>query len=71
MDSPEAVNTNMATDKARILVHDIKNSLSTMYLAIDSLRNAKEDKEDPEIYIDMLEKSAKKIDELLNGWNME
>lgn len=68
MDTPEAVNTD-TTDKARILVHDIKNSLSTMYLAIDSLRNAGEDEEDPEIYLDMLEKSAKKIDELLNGWD--
>ncbi len=53
-------------EKMRTLVHDIRNPLSTIYLTIDSLRNALEDKEDPEFYLQLLEKSAKKIEEILN-----
>jgi nitrogen-specific signal transduction histidine kinase len=58
-------------DKMRMLIHEIKNPLSTIYLTIDSLRNAKEDGEDPEFFLQMLEKSAKRIDEILNNIKVE
>ena len=54
--------------KVRTLLHEIKNPLSTIYLSIDSLRNAQEDGEDPEEYIQLLEKSARKIDTVINEW---
>lgn len=57
--------------KMRMLIHEIKNPLSTIYLTIDSLRNAKADGEDPEFYIQLLEKSAKRIDEILNNIKVE
>jgi signal transduction histidine kinase len=58
--------TTTADDKMRMLIHEIKNPLSSIYLTIDSLRNAKADGEDPEFYLQLLERSAKKIDEILN-----
>jgi signal transduction histidine kinase len=55
-------------EQIRRLIHEIKNPLSTIYLAIDSLKNAKEDGEDPEAYIQLLEKSARKLDSVINEW---
>jgi signal transduction histidine kinase len=52
----------------RTISHEIKNPLSTIYLTIDSLRHAKEEGEDPEFYIGMLEKAAKKIDSILSEY---
>jgi signal transduction histidine kinase len=52
----------------REISHEIKNPLSTIYLTIDSLRHAKEEGEDPEFYIGMLEKAAKKIDAILSEY---
>lgn len=57
--------TTNADQKIRMIVHEIRNPLSSIYLTIDILRNAKENGEDPDFYIDLLEKSAKKIDEIL------
>lgn len=52
----------------RALSHEIKNPLSTIYLTIDSIRHAKEEGEDPEFYIGMLEKAARKIDGILGEY---
>ena len=55
-------------DLIRTISHEIKNPLSTIYLTIDSLRHAKEEGEDPEFYIGMLEKAARKIDSILGEY---
>ncbi len=55
-------------EKLRTFIHDIRNPLSSIYLTIDSLRHAKEDNEDPDFYIDLIEKAAKKIEEILNNY---
>jgi nitrogen-specific signal transduction histidine kinase len=61
-------NATSPDEQIRRLIHEIKNPLSTIYLAIDSLKNAKDDGEDPEIYIQLLEKSARKLDSVINEW---
>ena len=51
-----------------LLKHDIKNQLSNIQLAIEGLKFEVEDKEgDYALYMDSIAKSAKKIDQLLNG----
>lgn len=64
MATPDTTNVD---EKMRMLVHEIRNPLSSIYLTIDILRTAKANGEDPDFYIDLLEKSAKKIDEILQG----
>lgn len=59
---------NEEEEKLRTFIHDIRNPLSSIYLTIDSLRHAHEDNEDPKFYIDLIEKAAKKIEEILNNY---
>ena len=51
-----------------VLKHDIKNQLSNIQLAVDGLRfELDTPHEDVELYLDSLQQSAKKIDDLLNN----
>jgi nitrogen-specific signal transduction histidine kinase len=55
-------------DQLRKLKHDIRNQLSNVHLALEQLKYELPDvNEECLFYIEMIDTSAKKINELLNG----
>ncbi|MBD1385099.1 hypothetical protein IDJ75_07400 [Mucilaginibacter rigui] len=62
--------TNPANSKVfDLLKHDIRNQLSNIQLALEGLKYEVDDpKGDLNLYFDSLSQSAKKIDELLDGF---
>ncbi|CAN5916841.1 hypothetical protein BH11BAC7_BH11BAC7_32480 [soil metagenome] len=71
MEAMEGGKRMIGEEKVRTLIHDVRNPLSSIYLTIDSLRHAEEDGEDPEFYLQLLEKAAKNIEEILNQFSNE
>lgn len=69
MEATESDKRRVEEERVRTLVHDVRNPLSSIYLTIDSLRYANEDKEDPEFYLQLLEKAAKNIEQILNDFS--
>lgn len=69
MEATEIDKRRMEEERVRTLVHDVRNPLSSIYLTIDSLRHASEDNEDPEFYLQLLEKAAKNIEQILNDFS--
>lgn len=55
---------------ARVLSHDIRNSLSGIVLSLEPIRQACEQSEDGKSYIDILERSATKLNQVVNRFSL-
>jgi signal transduction histidine kinase len=55
---------------ARVLSHDIRNSLSGIMLSIEPVRQAVEGNEDAKAYVDILDRSAGKLNQVVNRFSM-
>jgi hypothetical protein len=66
MEEPAGDNEKVESSAMRTLKHDIKNQLSNIYLALEQLRYELPDTtEDCTFYMDLISKSATKIDTIL------
>lgn len=55
---------------ARVLSHDIRNSLSGIMLSIEPIRQACSGNEDAKAYVDILDRSAGKLNQIVNRFSM-
>jgi signal transduction histidine kinase len=55
---------------ARVLSHDIRNSLSGIVLSLEPIRQACEKDEDAKSYLDILDRSAGKLNQVVNRFSM-
>lgn len=55
---------------ARVLSHDIRNSLSGIVLSLEPIRQACEKDEDAKSYVDILDRSAGKLNQVVNRFSM-
>lgn len=55
---------------ARVLSHDIRNSLSGIMLSIEPVRQAVTGNEDAKAYVDILDRSAGKLNQVVNRFSM-
>lgn len=55
---------------ARVLSHDIRNSLSGIMLSIEPVRQAVSGNEDAKAYVDILDRSAGKLNQVVNRFSM-
>jgi signal transduction histidine kinase len=55
---------------ARVLSHDIRNSLSGIVLSLEPIRQACENNEDAKSYVDILDRSSTKLNQVVNRFSL-